>query len=262
MESLAVLAEYRATVDNGDSMQLDSDNPLVEKTETLTTVTGTLSRLSLHDSKPWRQRRLKRPKSQAIHRAWRVRPVTDEKHPNRRTRILLEVDAFRKKQKTRVARLSHKLLGAAPLQTFNRNYEEVITDWDLLKSKTNIQNVSSSSDPRIIRSFKVIDDVLCGAQSPTLLRRLAYVRLMDLFSFLEGLISFERKSGRVIRERYYRDASIAIDIYMSAQEDTSDPNGLRRQLRERRRVGKCWKDLSKPSPLLVLMYSEAAEPIM
>ncbi|KAK2684889.1 hypothetical protein QWA68_016356 [Fusarium oxysporum] len=262
MESLAVLAEYRATVDNGDSMQLDSDNPLVEKTETLTTVTGTLSRLSLHDSKPWRQRRLKRPKSQAIHRAWRVRPVTDEKHPNRRTRILLEVDAFRKKQKTRVARLSHKLLGAAPLQTFKRNYEEIISDWDLLKSKTNIQNVSSSSDPRIIRSFKVIDDVLCGGQSSTLLRRLAYVRLMDLFSFLEGLISFERMSGRVIRERYYRDASIAIDIYMSAQEDTADPNGLRRQLRERRRVGKCWKDLSKPSPLLVLMYSEAAEPIM
>ncbi|PNP58756.1 hypothetical protein FNYG_15034 [Fusarium nygamai] len=139
---------------------------------------------------------------------------------------------------------------------------EVITDWDLLKSKTNIQNVSSSSDPRIIRSFKVIDDVLCGGQSSTLLRRLAYVRLMDLFSFLEGLISFERMSGRVIRERYYRDASIAIDIYMSAQEDTADPNGLRRQLRERRRVGKCWKDLSKPSPLLVLMYSEAAERIM
>jgi hypothetical protein len=262
MESLAVLTEYRATACNGDSMQLDSDNPLVEKTEMLTTVTGTLSRLSLHDSKPWPQRRLKRSKSQAIHRAWRVRLVNDEKPPNRRTRASLKVDAFRKSQKTRVARLSHKLLGAAPLQTFNRNYEEVITDWDLLKSKTNIRNVDSSSDPRIISSFKVIDDVLCGGQGSTLLRRLAYVRLVDLFSFLEGLISFERRSGRVIRERYYRDASIAIDIYMSAQEDISDPNGLRRQIRERRRIGRCWKDLSKPSPLLVLMYSEAAEPIM
>lgn len=45
---------------------------------------------------------------------------------------------------------------------------------------------------------------------------------MDLFSFLKSLISYERKSGRVLRKPYCRDASIALDIYMSAQEDKSN----------------------------------------
>jgi hypothetical protein len=66
----------------------------------------------------------------------------------------------------------------------------------------------------------------------------------------------------MIRERYYTNASIALDIYMTAQEDLSNPDVLRQELQERTQVGKWWKTLSKPSPLLVLMYSEAADSIM
>ncbi|CVL00273.1 uncharacterized protein FMAN_09779 [Fusarium mangiferae] len=163
---------------------------------------------------------------------------------------------------TRVDRICHKLLGVEPLQTFNGNHKKVIADWNLLKSKTDMPNLDSSSDPRIIESFKVIDLVLSGKEGSTLLRRLAYVRLMDLFSFVEGVVRKERQSRRVIRERYYRDASIALDIYMSAQEDTSNPDRVRKQLLERKRIGRSWKEVSRKSPLLVLMYSEAAESVL
>ncbi|KAK7582818.1 hypothetical protein V3481_012116 [Fusarium oxysporum f. sp. vasinfectum] len=85
---------------------------------------------------------------------------------------------------------------------------------------------------------------------------------MRLFSVLENIIKLERESGQVIRGRYYRDSSVALDIYMSAQDDASDLYCLRRRLKERKRAGRSWRDLSKPSPLLVLMYSDAAERIV
>ncbi|KAH7205285.1 hypothetical protein BKA60DRAFT_579208 [Fusarium oxysporum] len=74
---------------------------------------------------------------------------------------------------------------------------------------------------------------------------------MRLFSALEDIIKLERESGQVIRGRYYRDSNDASDLYC-----------LRRRLKERKRAGRSWRDLSKPSPLLVLMYSDAAERIV
>lgn len=213
-----------------------------------------------HNSKARRQQGLKGLSSKTLYRAWRAKLVTDRNRSSRRVQTPLDFTILH--NKTRTARLCFKLLEAEPLQTFNNNYEKVKADWDWLKDKTNIPNVTSSSDHRIVCSFKVIDLVIGEAQSSTLLRRLAYVRLMDLLSFLEEVISFERKSGRMIRERYYTNASIALDIYMTAQEDLSNPDVLRRELQERTQVGKWWKTLSKPSPLLVLMYSEAADSIM
>lgn len=148
------------------------------------------------------------------------------------------------------------------MNNFARNCEKVIADWKSLKSETTLSDVASSSDPRIIYAFKAVDNVICGRRGSILLRRLAYIQLMRLFTFLEGIIAYERKTGGVLRGRYYRDGSVALDIYMSAQEDTSNPRNLRRELRERKRAGRSWNDLSKPSPLLVLMYAEAAESVM
>ncbi|RBA10333.1 hypothetical protein FPRO05_04922 [Fusarium proliferatum] len=180
---------------------------------------------------------------------------------NKKVQTLADINDFRTMYHARVARLQRKLLDAEPLQTFSRNCEKVMADWNLLKSDTIVQ-VESSSDPRVVHSFKVLDLALCGRQASGLLRRLAFIRLVELISFLELVISFERDSGRMVRERSYSNASIALDIYMGAQEDNSNPDDLRRQLKERKRVGTMWKSLSEPSPLLVLMYSEAAEAIV
>ncbi|KAF5675917.1 hypothetical protein FDENT_9634 [Fusarium denticulatum] len=180
---------------------------------------------------------------------------------NRKVQTLVDINVFRKMYHARVARLQRKLLDAEPLQTLSRNCEKVMADWNLLKSDTTFQ-VESSSDPRIVHSFKVIDLALCGKQGSSLLRRLAFIRLVELISFLELVISSERDSGRMVRDRSYSNASIALDIYMGAQEDNSNPDDLRRQVKERKRVATMWKSLSEPSPLLVLMYSDAAETIV
>lgn len=172
------------------------------------------------------------------------------------------LEASRSRQKALVSLLCDTLQGQNPLNAFYTNYHAVIADWRKLLVETEIPCNASSSSPHVIRALKVIDSVICGRQTSNLLRRLAHVRLMQLFSNLEDTIKLERESGLVIRGRYYRDASVALDIYMSAQEDPFDPDCLRRKLKERKRAGRSWQDLSKPSPLFVLMYSDATERIV
>ncbi|KAH6869636.1 hypothetical protein B0T10DRAFT_418283 [Thelonectria olida] len=265
MEDLAASVEYKATARNGDPLRLDSDNPCDETAEAPIALSEALSRLLLNDIEPWHPRKLETPSSSAINHSWRGRSVVGGApiyRPIRRARKWSEVEALRTRQKARAIRVYHKLLGADPLHTFAKNCEKVMADWSSLKSETALPNIASSSDLRIIHAFKAVDSVICGRKGSTLLRRLAYIQLMRLFAFLEDVIRFERKTGQVVWGRYSRGASVALDIYMSAQEDASNPDNLRRQLKERKRAGRSWEDLSKPSPLLVLMYSEAAESVM
>ncbi|KAL6406016.1 hypothetical protein AUP68_10574 [Ilyonectria robusta] len=85
-----------------------------------------------------------------------------------------------------------------------------MAEWNSLKSETALPNVTSSSDPRIIHAFKVVDNVICGRQSSALLRRLAYVQLMRLFTFLEDIIGFEREMGQVVRVPYSYQCGIDV----------------------------------------------------
>ena len=173
-----------------------------------------------------------------------------------------DLKASRLKQKTFISLLCKTLQGKNPLNTFYTNCNKAIADWRKLLTETEVPCNASSTSPYITRAFKVIDTVICGSQTSYLLRRLAYVHLMRLFSTLEDIIKIERESGLVIRGRYYRDASVALDIYMSAQDDVSDQDCLRYKLKERKRTGRSWRDLSKPLPAFVLMYSDATERIV
>ena len=148
------------------------------------------------------------------------------------------------------------------MNLFAKNCENAITDWISLLGKTTLPGDVASSDSRIIAAFKAVDRIICGQEGTYLLRRLAHVQLMRIFTTLESIIRSERETGRVPREPCYRDASVAVDIYMNAQEDRSHPEALRRELKERKRAGRSWSVLAGPSPLFTMIYSEAAEPIV
>jgi hypothetical protein len=162
----------------------------------------------------------------------------------------------------RVTSLSHRLVGHDPMNIFATNCEKTMADWISLLGKTMLPDDVTSSDSRIIAAFKAVDKVICGQEGTHLLRRLAYVQLMRIFTTLESIIRSERETGRVLRAPCYRDASVAVDIYMRAQEDRSHPDDLRRELKERKRAGRSWSDLAGPFPLFTMIYSEAAEPIV
>ncbi|RSL64175.1 hypothetical protein CEP51_013191 [Fusarium floridanum] len=173
-----------------------------------------------------------------------------------------DLEKIRKRKLARVTSLSHRLVGNEPLNSFAENCQKTIADWISLLSKTTLPSDIESSDLCIITAFKAVDSVICGNQGTYLLRRLAYIQLMRLFASLEAIIKSERDTGRIFREPGYGNASIAIDIYMSAQESHLHPDDLRRELRERKRTGRRWRDLASLSPPFVLMYSEASEPIV
>ncbi len=162
----------------------------------------------------------------------------------------------------RVTSLSKRLIGQNPIGTFADNYEKTIPDWIALLRETSLPNGITSEDPRIITAFKVVDTVICG-QGTALLQRLANVQLIRLFSAVKGIIKSERENWRIHREPYYRNADIAMDIYMSAQEPQSNMTELRLKLTYgRKRFSKRWSDLATMSPLFVLVYSSAAEALV
>ncbi|KAI1302241.1 hypothetical protein F5Y03DRAFT_385568 [Xylaria venustula] len=113
--------------------------------------------------------------------------------------------------------------------------------------EASLLNGITSDDPRILMAFNAVDTTICGRGSNPL-RRLAYVHLMRLFDSLKDIIKSDRDNGRIHREPYYRDANIAMDIFLNAQRTQSNTMG--------------WSDLAAPSPLFVLVYSDAAEAIV
>ncbi|KAL6409079.1 hypothetical protein AUP68_05448 [Ilyonectria robusta] len=252
-------------INHSGPMDIDTDGSCDRIAEPPVAFSEASSRLEPNGSKPWPPRKPERTTPSTILQNRRDKPIAGNATTHsliRRAPKRLDAEASRMKQTAHVLSVYHKLMGANPLQSFNKNCESVLVDWNRLKSETAIPDATSSSDSRIVHAFKAIDNVICGIRGSTLLRRLAYVRLMQLFTFVENLVRFERESGRVKRGRCCRDASVALDVYISAQEGTLSPSEIRQQVKQRKRVGKKWTDLSKPSPLLVLIYSGAADSIV
>ncbi|KAF5553758.1 hypothetical protein FPHYL_8644 [Fusarium phyllophilum] len=163
---------------------------------------------------------------------------------------------------TRATKLSQQLLGPNPKQSFTANCVETIADWVTLLVETTFTSAVTSSDPCIIAAFRAIDKIILGKEATYLLRRLAYVQLRRVFTTLEAILRSERKRNQVRRHPRRGGISVAIDIYMMAQVDGKNSSVSRNQILERRRVSRAWEYLAGPSPLLTLMYSEAADPIV
>lgn len=181
---------------------------------------------------------------------------------DQKTQLCMDDNELKQRKLERVTSLSDRLIGHEPIETFVNNCKKTLPGWIELLRKTTLPNGITSADPCIISAFKAVDSVIC-AQGTEMLQRLANVKLIQLFDSLEDIIKSDRENGRVHREPYYRDANIAMDIYLSAQGARSNTKKLRRKLNQgRKRLGKRWCDLATVSPLFVLVYSNAAESIV
>ncbi len=163
--------------------------------------------------------------------------------------------------KIRVATLAHRFVGNDPINSFAKNYDKTVGDWIALFGKTMLPSGIASSDLCVVAAFRALDSVICR-QGTYLLRRLTYIQLIQLFVSLETIIKSDRENGQIYRKPRYRDATVAIDIYINAQERRSNIGDLRHELKERKRCGKRWGYLTRHSPLFVLTYSDTANPIV
>lgn len=166
------------------------------------------------------------------------------------------------KTATRLESLSSRLVRRDAIECFADNCKKIWGDWTSLLRKTTLPPHVASSDARVIAAFRAVDDVILEKQSTCVLRWLAYMRLMALFDHLKPVVKSERENGGAHRGRGDRDISAIVDIYENARRRCSNTQASRNAIVENRRTGKCVRTLAGPSPLFLLVYTEAAEPIM
>lgn len=111
----------------------------------------------------------------------------------------------------------------------------------------------------MLAAFQTIDNFILSGND-TILRRLAYVQLVSLLDSLVDNIATDRARGFVHRATSYRNATIALDIYMSAQQRNA--TSPRSELLERKRTGQRWLQLAGPSPFTLILYSDVADQVM
>ncbi|KAM7210375.1 hypothetical protein V8F06_014239, partial [Rhypophila decipiens] len=165
------------------------------------------------------------------------------------------------KRATQLESLSSRLVRRDAIECFAKNCEKIWQDWTLLLRKTTLPLNIASSDTRVIAAFRAVDSVIPGKRGTSVLRWLAYVRLMVLFDSVKAVVRAERENGEAHRERGDRDISAVIDIYENAQR-SPDRRGLRDMILKHRRIGKRVESLAGPSPLFLLIYSEEGEAVI
>ena len=154
-----------------------------------------------------------------------------------------------------------ELLRKNALNDFIASCKIGLTSWAYLLRQTTVPKNTRSSDAPVLAAFKTIDSFIMS-DNDKVLRRLAYVQLAHLLDSLVDTITTDRTQGLIHRAAGYRNATIAVDIYMSAQQKGTNVGPLRRELLERKRTGQRWLQLAGPSPFTLVLYSDAADQAM
>jgi hypothetical protein len=137
---------------------------------------------------------------------------------------------------------------------FANHFEKALDSWISILTKTTIPDNVTSSDPRVLNSFQLLDKARTDGDK--MLSRLAYIRLAYVFESLQEIVASDRRNGQLpAPRRGCGNASIATDIYIKAQQAVTSRN----EVKERKRIARRWRTLAGPSPIFVIIYSGAAE---
>lgn len=181
--------------------------------------------------------------------------VTRRRKQKPRSRISRENLERRLHTKNKALGFVPRLIRHDLITFFSIHFERAIDSWVSILIRTTIPDNVASSDPYVTNAFKLLDNA--RTDRDFILSRLAYVLLAHVFESLKGIIASDRRNGQLpARESGYRNASVAIDIYLSAQEQAGTS---RDKVKKRHRVARRWRTLAGPSPIFVIIYSEAAE---
>ncbi|KAH7012540.1 uncharacterized protein B0I36DRAFT_355936 [Microdochium trichocladiopsis] len=129
----------------------------------------------------------------------------------------------------------------------------VLSEWVQLVGKTTLPPNVSSSDPCILAAFQALHAPIFTPDSKAL-TRMAYVRLIDLFSKVELIVKSDRRKGKSRskkrRGNTRHNRSIAIDLCTCAFQTT------RPKVLEIRRQARRWRQFASPSVFCLMIYTE------
>lgn len=139
------------------------------------------------------------------------------------------------------------------IEFFDANIENLLGDCITIIKQTYLPSNMPSSDPYIITVFKLLDGTIDAGE--IIRSRLAYVQLIRVFQALERIIDVERRARCIRRECGKGNATVAMQIYKSAQP----PYVSRHGPQKRKQIARWWTTFAGPSPLFVTTHSEAVE---
>ena len=163
---------------------------------------------------------------------------------------------------TQMDSLSRSVVRHDAIAYFADNCATALDSWISLLRKTTLPQNITSSDVSIATAFRALDCIISGTKTMPFLSRFAHVQLVRVFESIENIITRDRQNGLIHPARGIRNASIAISKSVNAWENTLDKKWLRRKLHRCKRIGKRWRELSRPSPFFLLIYSDAAEKLV
>jgi hypothetical protein len=141
--------------------------------------------------------------------------------------------------------------------------EEMYRFWVALsQSKALIMAPKPNWKDNAIYVFRQIDSYIDEKHTAPNLQRIGYIGLAILMEDLKQAISVNRRRGNIESKPGHRNASLALDLYLAAQDSKANTALAKKQLNRRLEVSRRWLALSIRCPLLAVVYSEKAEKVM
>lgn len=132
----------------------------------------------------------------------------------------------------------------------------------LLHSRGSITGGQPQWQKNAINIFRQIDDFMNKNQDNHRLRRMAFIGLAILIEDTKKAIAVNRRNGGIECRPGQRNASLAVDLYLAAQEPIVNRKRAKSQLNRLLATSRRWLALSKGCPLLSVAFSANAEKIM
>jgi hypothetical protein len=141
-------------------------------------------------------------------------------------------------------------------QYFAEQCEIIHKGWAFLLDKTTLPDNTTCTDSRMADTIRALDNIIKNPENNIDLR-IAYVQLARMVTGLKEKIRDGRRHRLIVGKRSQQDATIAINLYLSATGRTD-----REEVRELTRLSNRWATLSGKYPLLLTTFTDVAERIM
>lgn len=156
-----------------------------------------------------------------------------------------------------ISQLAFSLIRSDAVDFFGQHLDDIFDFWMKILETSTLPSGIACNDPQVKYAFNALDGLIMTA-TDTLAPRLANVQLDRMMGDLKSIITSSRQQG-IIRSTVGRgNATIALDLYVSAQ-DTEGGEKMKQRLQRRVRFARRWATLAASSPLLLVIFTREAE---
>lgn len=138
---------------------------------------------------------------------------------------------------------------------FLQTWEPACVAWMMLLKSTSIPSRGPLTARRLTGAVEALEAVISGEQEPELPARFGYLQLFNFIESLKSRIELDKRRGLIEAESCRINATRAYQIYLNAQGNSMTAT----RLRHLRQIGGRWKDATRSSALLLLIFSVKAE---